>query len=379
MRHFVRYQATMSSTRGHEPELTIVIPTLNERDNIESLVKKLSTTLDGISWEAIFVDDNSQDGTLEVLQELSQSLTQVRYIRRIGRRGLASACIEGLSASSAPYLAVMDADLQHDETLLKQMLETLKSGDAELVNGSRYITGGDIDSDWDTNRRWLSQMGTRLGQTLLNVSLTDPLSGFFMLRRTLFEEAAGRMSALGFKVLFDLVTSVDRSINIIELPYKFRQRQAGSSKLDTQVLLEYLELLLNKTMGQYMPARFLIFAMVGATGVVVHLMILGFLLHLAELAFVWSQTVATCTAMFSNYALNNLFTYRDRHLSGVAFIRGLIMFVLISAVGALTNVSLASFAYGHGLPWWLAGFAGTVVGAVWNYAVSSSLVWSRTR
>ena len=369
----------MSDIRGHVPELTIVIPTLDERDNIEPLIRKLAATLGGVSWEALFVDDNSRDGTLDVLRRLAHESAQVRYIRRVGQRGLASACMEGLSASSATYLAVMDADLQHDETLLSQMLETLKSGHAELVNGSRYIAGGDLDSDWSASRQWLSQIGTRLGQTLLNARLTDPLSGFFMLRRTLFEEAADRMSGLGFKVLFDLIASLDRPLSIIELPYKFRKRQAGSSKLDTLVLLEYLELLLHKTLGRYMPVRFLMFATVGSTGVVVHLTILGFLLHFAGLAFVWSQTVATCSAMISNYTLNNLFTHRDKRLTGMALIRGLIMFVLISAVGGLANISLANHVHGYGLPWWAAGFAGVVVGAVWNYAVSSTLVWSRTR
>ena len=360
------------------PELTIVIPTLNERDNIEPLMERLALTLDGVSWEALFVDDDSSDGTLDVLHALSRRSAQVRFIRRVGRRGLTSACIEGLAASSAPYLAVMDADMQHDETLLYEMLTILKSGEAELVNGSRYVAGGGVGG-WNAGRHRLSQLGTRLGQSILKTHLTDPLSGFFMLRRELFEEAVDRMSGLGFKILLDLVSSLRRPVCTRELPYTFRERKAGESKLDTLVSLEYLLLLLHKTLGRVVPVRFLMFVAVGATGVVIHLTVLGTLLNLLGMAFLWSQTAATFTAMTSNYALNNLFTHRDKRLTGRAFFRGLAIFVLISAIGALANISVATLLFENAFVWWAAGFLGAVVGSVWNYSVSSVLVWSRVR
>ena len=358
------------------PELTIVIPTLNERDNIEPLMERLALTLDGVSWEALFVDDDSSDGTLDVLHALSRRSPQVRFIRRVGRRGLTSACIEGLAASSAPYLAVMDADMQHDEALLGEMLTILKSGEAELVNGSRYVAGGGVGG-WNAGRHRLSQLGTRLGQSILKTHLTDPLSGFFMLRRELFEEAVDRMSGLGFKILLDLVSSLRRPVCTRELPYTFRERKAGESKLDTLVSLEYLLLLLHKTLGRVVPVRFLMFVAVGATGVVIHLTVLGTLLNLLGMAFLWSQTAATFTAMTSNYALNNLFTHRDKRLTGRAFFRGLAIFVLISAIGALANISVATLLFENAFVWWAAGFLGAVVGSVWNYSVSSVLVWSR--
>ena len=360
------------------PELTIVIPTLNERDNIEPLMERLALTLDGVSWEALFVDDDSSDGTLDVLHALSRRSAQVRFIWRVGRRGLTSACIEGLAASSAPYLAVMDADMQHDETLLYEMLTILKSGEAELVNGSRYVAGGGVGG-WNAGRHRLSQLGTRLGQSILKTHLTDPLSGFFMLRRELFEEAVDRMSGLGFKILLDLVSSLRRPVCTRELPYTFRERKAGESKLNTLVSLEYLLLLLHKTLGRVVPVRFLMFVAVGATGVVIHLTVLGALLNLLGMAFLWSQTAATFTAMTSNYALNNLFTHRDKRLTGRAFFRGLAIFVLISAIGALANISVATLLFENAFVWWAAGFLGAVVGSVWNYSVSSVLVWSRVR
>ena len=361
-----------------DAELTIVIPTLNERDNIEPLLDRLATALNGVSWEALFVDDDSRDGTLDVLHTLSARFGHVRYIRRVGRRGLASACIEGLLASSSPCLAVMDADLQHDETLLGEMLAALKDNKAELVNGSRFLPSGSV-GDWRAERRYLSRMGTRLGQAILKTRLTDPLSGFFMLRRDLFEEAAGRMSGIGFKILLDLVSSIDRPVQVIELPYTFRQRNAGESKLNALVMLEYLTLLLDKTLGRYVPVRFLMFVAVGGSGVVIHLAILGLLVNFAGIAFLWAQTVATFTAMISNYTFNNLFTHRDRRLTGAAYAKGLVKFVLICAAGAFASIGVATFVHEHGLQWWAAGFLGAVIAAVWNYAVSSALVWSRLR
>lgn len=360
------------------PELTVVVPTLNERDNIEPLVERLALALDGVSWEVLFVDDDSQDGTLDVLHALSRRSDQVRFIRRVGRRGLTSACIEGMSATSAPYLAVMDADLQHDETLLGRMLDILRSEGAELVNGSRYVDGGGVGS-WSEGRHRLSRLGTRLGQAILKSHLSDPLSGFFMMRRSLFEEAVDRMSGLGFKILLDLVSSLRRPVRVRELPYTFRERHAGESKLDTLVSLEYLLLLLHKTLGRFIPVRFMMFVAVGATGVFVHLAVLGLFLNTFGVPFAWSQAAATGTAMISNYALNNIFTHRDKRLTGMAFARGLLMFMLISAVGAIANVGVATFLFDYGFLWWAAGFLGAVVGAVWNYSVSSVLVWSRVR
>jgi dolichol-phosphate mannosyltransferase len=360
------------------PELTIVIPTLNERNNIEPLVERLSLALDGTSWEVLFVDDDSRDGTLDVLHALSRRYAQIRFIRRVGRRGLTSACMEGLSASSAPYLAIMDADLQHDESLLSQMLAILKSGEAELVNGSRYISGGGV-GEWNEGRQRLSHFGTRLGQAILKTRLTDPLSGFFMLRRELFDEAIDRMSGLGFKILLDLVSSLPRKVSVHELPYYFRKRHSGESKLDSLVSLEYLLLLLHKILGSYIPVRFLMFVAVGSTGMVVHLLVLGTLLNFLGLVFVWSQTAATVMAMISNYALNNLFTHRDMRLTGPTLLRGLVLFMLVSTIGALASISVATLLFDNGLIWWAAGLLGIGVGAVWNYAVSSVLVWSRIR
>jgi len=358
------------------PVLTIVIPTLNERDNIEPLVELLMVTLREVAWEAIFVDDDSRDGTSEHVRVLARSNPRIRCLQRIGRRGLATACIEGVLASAAPYVAVMDADLQHDERLLPEMLRTLESGAAELVVGSRYAAGGGF-GDWSRGRARLSGLGTRLARLVCKAEVADLLSGFFMCRREVFEQALRRMSGQGFKVLLDLLASSREPVRVRELPYSFRQRQHGESKLDTMIAWEFGMLLADKLIGHIVPVRFALFAMIGAFGLLVHLATLWISLHLVGLGFAPAQSVATIVAMTSNFFFNNQFTYRDQRLRGPSLLGGLAIFYLICGVGAVANVGVASYAFTSSHTWWLAGVAGAVVGSVWNFAMSSVFTWRR--
>ncbi len=286
------------------PRLSVVVPTLNEEGNIAALVEKLRHALHGISWEVIFVDDDSRDETRAVVRALSREDGRVRLLHRIGRRGLSSACIEGVQASTAPFAAVMDADLQHDETLLPRMLEALESGEADVVVGSRYVEGGGIGG-WDSKRAGMSKMATRLGQSILKSPVADPMSGFFMVRRESFDASVRRLSAVGFKILIDILASAERPLRIKELPYHFRLRVAGESKLDSMVAWEYAVLVADKTIGRYVPVRFIMFALIGLLGLGVHLLVLGLGLDVAALSFPVAQATATGVAMIGNYTLNN--------------------------------------------------------------------------
>lgn len=358
------------------PILTIVIPTLNERDNIEPLVELLTSTLREVAWEAIFVDDDSRDGTSEHVRMLARSNPRIRCLQRIGRRGLATACMEGVLASAAPYIAVMDADLQHDERLLPEMLRTLQSGAADLVVGSRYAAGGGF-GELSRGRARLSEFGTRLARFVCKAEVADLLSGFFMCRRELFEQALRKMSGQGFKVLLDLLASSPEPVRVRELPYSFRQRQRGESKLDTMIAWEFAILLADKLIGHVVPVRFVLFAMIGAIGLLVHLATLWISLNWVALGFDTAQSVATIVAMTFNFFLNNQFTYRDQRLQGLSLLRGLAVFYLICGVGAVANVGVASYAFTSSHTWWLAGVAGAVVGSVWNFAMSSIFTWRR--
>jgi dolichol-phosphate mannosyltransferase len=357
------------------PELAVVIPTLNEKDNVAPLVELLDTVLDGVSWEIIFVDDDSPDGTAKRIREISRRDWRVRCVQRIGRRGLTTACIEGALATSAPYIAVMDADMQHDEKLLPQMLATLKSEPVDLVVGSRYIGGG--IGGWNSARAIMSAFATRLSRLICNADIADPMSGFFMLRREVLEGAQRRLSGQGFKILLDILASSPQSLRLRELPYEFRERQHGESKLDTLAAWEYMILIADKLVGHIVPVRFAFFAFVGGIGLLIHMSTLWFALTVVGVTFDPAQASAAVAAMTSNFFLNNLFTYRDRRLRGLPLLRGLVTFYAICALGAVANVGIAGYVFSRNEVWWLAGLAGVAVGAVWNYAVSSVFTWKQ--
>ena len=356
------------------PQLSIVIPTFKERDNVAELIRRLNIALAGIHWEAIFVDDNSPDGTSERAKELALDDARIRCLRRVGRRGLAGACIEGMLSSSAPIVAVMDADLQHDERVLPQMFRTLTGERVDLVAATRYVEGGSAEA-FGEGRGFISRFATKLSRRVLGTSLSDPMSGFFMMRRDRFDEIAGRLSPAGFKILLDIVTAAD-NLKIAEQPYVFGERHAGESKFSVQVGLEFVGLLLAKLSGGLLDPRFIFFAIVGAIGLAVHLFVLK--LMLLYFSFPQSQTVATFIAMTSNFLLNNEMTYRDRRLKGWSMLWGFLGFCAIGTIGALTNIGLADWLYSEREVWWLAGASGALMGAFWNYAMSSLFVW-RTR
>jgi dolichol-phosphate mannosyltransferase len=359
------------------PHLTVVVPTRNERDNIIPLYNLLDATLAGRNWEMIVVDDDSADGTGDVVRWLSRHDRRVRLLSRIGRRGLASAFVEGVAASTAPYVAVIDADLQHDETLLPRMLKLLEDEPVDIVVGSRYIEDGGI-GDWNQSRARISALATRLGRKVLRIPVNDPMSGFFMIRREAFDASQRSLSSIGFKILVDLFASSPQPLRARELPFEFRSRYAGESKFDAMIGVEYLMLLADKLVGHIVPLRFLMFLMVGGIGVVSHLAVLWMGLNVAQLPFATAQAVATGVAMVGNFALNNTLTYRDRRLTGWRFVYGLVSFCLICSVGAVANVGIASALFAGQTTWWLAGAAGAAMSAVWNYALTSALTWRKS-
>jgi dolichol-phosphate mannosyltransferase len=358
------------------PEISVIVPTFNERENVVELTERIGASLRDFAWEIIYVDDDSPDGTAELVRQLAAKDSRIRCVQRMGRRGLSSACVEGMLASSAPYLAVIDGDLQHDERLLPQMLSELKQGDVDVVVGSRYTQGGGT-GDWGAARIRLSKFGTRLSRTLVPETLTDPMSGFFMVRRQSFEAAVRKLSAIGTKILMDLFASSPQPLRFKELPYSFRLRQAGDSKLDSATKWEYGMLLLDKMFGHIVPVRFVAFCIVGALGVAVHFSILTLLFQIEHAGFLQGQATATIVTMTFNFALNNVLTYRDKRLRGMRWLRGWLSFNIACSLGACMNVGLATYLNEATGTRYLAALAGITVGAVWNYAVTKRLTWSR--
>jgi dolichol-phosphate mannosyltransferase len=364
-----RTEKTISDIR-----LSIVVPTFNERDNVAELARRVEQVLGPYGWEMIYVDDGSPDGTAALVRGMAVTDRRIRGIERHGRRGLSSAVVEGMMASAAPVIAVMDADLQHDESILPEMYQAVNRGEADVAVGSRYVEGGST-GDWQQRRASLSRLATRLAGLVYKGELQDPMSGFFMVRRAVLESALPRLSSTGFKILLDLVASAQMPLRIVEVPITFRNRQAGESKLDYLVLWEYGMFLLDKLVGRFIPVRFLSFSLVGGFGILVHMLVLFLLFHLLGVEFLHAQIVATYVAMTSNYLLNNVLTYRDKRLRGVRLFYGWISFTLVCSVGAVANVGVADYLFQAQWQWAISALAGILVGTVWNYVITAFYTW----
>ena len=354
-------------------ELCVVVPTLNEKENIPLLIKELNGVLQGINWELIIVDDNSTDSTADLVRKLGKTQPNIRCIQRLNRRGLSSACVEGMLATNADYLAVMDADLQHDTNLLKLMFTSLQTNaDLDIAIGSRYIDRGST-GELTERRVKISKFSNKLASILLKTQITDPMSGFFMLKRRLFDRVSQKLSQIGFKILVDIIASAKYNVQLIELPYTMRSRKKGESKLNTLISLEYFMLLLDKWLP-FIPWRFVLFILVGFTGLFLHMTCLYFLLN-AGISFVYSQIISTAIAILNNFYLNNKITYRDSQLSGINFYKGLVKFYLACSLGAVMNVTASYFIYNEFGIWWLAAFIGAIIGSIWNFAVNNYITW----
>lgn len=358
-------------------QLSVVVPTYCEAGNIASMISALDAALAGINWEVIFVDDDSPDGTMSTIRSIGAHDGRVRALRRVGRRGLAGAVIEGMLASGADIVAVVDADLQHDEKLLPEMLRDIETGKSDIVIGTRYDQTGDASEGFSATRRVSSMLATTLTNMLLKTNVSDPMSGFFMLKRSLIDTIAPKLSPGGFKLLLDILASAPTGVRVSEKPYVFRPRKVGQSKLDGLVIADFLGLLLTKTTGNLVPPRFFLFALVGATGLIIHLAALRSAIVLAHASFNEAQIFAAFVAMTFNFFLNNALTFRDRRLSGIDIISGLLTFYVVCSVGTLANIGVADLVYNHDPNWWRAGIAGALMAAVFNYAASSALTWRR--
>jgi dolichol-phosphate mannosyltransferase len=359
---------------NREIDIAVVLPTFNESENVAEVIARLSAALTGLDWELIFVDDDSPDGTARIVSGFAQEDRRIRLIQRIGRRGLSSACIEGILATPATCVAVMDADLQHDERILPRMLQNLRGEGLDIVVATRNSDGGSM-SGFSEGRQFLSRLGRRISRFVFRCELTDPMSGFFVVRRSFFLEVVRELHGGGFKILLDILATSRRPVRLGEVGYHFRNRIYGESKLDVSVAVEYLFLVLSKLTGGAIPTRFVVFALVGTIGLIVNLSCLSVLFIKFHLGFSASQAWATLAAMTGNFFLNNQITYRDRRLHGIYMLLGLLSFWLACSFGAWANVSVAGNLLRSGVPWWVAGFAGTVLSAVWNYSISNLFTW----
>jgi dolichol-phosphate mannosyltransferase len=361
-----------------ETDFAVVLPTFNERANVVEVISKLESALEGLSYEIIFVDDDSPDGTAELVRSIARLDKRIRLIHRVGRRGLASACVEGIMASSANHIAVMDADMQHDERVLPEMLRRLKEESLDIVIGTRNAQGGSM-GEFAQHRVWISRIGQKISNSVCRCQVSDPMSGFFLVSHDFFTSVVHQLQSGGFKILVDMLASSPRPVRLGEVGYTFRSRRHGKSKLDINTAVEYLFLIVNKLTSGFIPIRFAVFALVGMTGLAAHLICLTILIEGFHVPFWISQTIATFVAMTENFFLNNVITYRDRSLRGGYLLWGLLTFWLACSFGAYANVVFARELLRSGVAWYVAGMAGTVLSSVWNYSVSNLFTWKMPR
>ncbi len=356
--------------------LCVVIPILNEVHNVRPMVEGLERALKGLAWRAVFVDDDSSDGTLDVLRHLCHHHPHIRFIHRIHRRGLASACIEGMLSSAADVFAVMDGDLQHDETMLPKMLSLLEEENLDMVSASRFLPNSTLE-DFSALRQKLSRWGNWLANLRINPPLTDPLTGFFVIRANVFLPIARHLSQQGFKILVDILLTTQKPLRYREVPMVFHKRSHGSSKLNHFVMLQFLYMVLDKSLGHLIPLRFLLYTLSGIGGMLVNIGILGVGLFVFKQPFEISQGMAATIAISVNFLNNNYITYHERRLQGRKALLGLLRFYCVCAVGLFCNVGAARFLFLNETPWYIAGLLGFLLGGVWNHAVSSHFVWKK--
>jgi dolichol-phosphate mannosyltransferase len=364
--------------------ISIVFPTYNESKNLPLLLPAVAKAMAGKDYEVIIVDDNSPDETWKVAREIGEQDPHVRVLRRVGRRGLSSAVIEGFLAARGQTLVVADADGQHDLSLVPRLAEAAEQNGGMAI-GSRYTEGGSV-GQWDERRHALSRLATRMALRLCKVQATDPMSGFFALRRSVFEEALPRLNPKGFKILLDLLVHVPSTTPVAELPFTFGLRTHGESKLSRRVQIEFLEYLYDVTAGRFVPLTFVQYGIVGTMGVVVNLAVY----YLAEAAFppIAEPRVLGLTlpflagveaAILFNFLLNNALTFSHVRLRGMRAVLGFVGFTVLCLLGAIANYAVASYLYRQGASQVLAISIGAFLGMLWNYTMGLQFIWKEAR
>jgi dolichol-phosphate mannosyltransferase len=353
--------------------LSLVIPTYREHDNITSLVEQVHSALSGIDYEILFVDDNSRDCSAELVQTLSHQYP-VRMLVRTDKRGLASAVVDGIGYAGSDIVCVMDADLQHPPEMVPALFEAIRGG-ADIAIASRYVPGGGCEG-WGLLRKVISRGAIFIAHLLLPTIRTvkDPMSGFFMLRR---EVVAGRyLKPTGYKILLELLIE-GRYEKAVEVPFSFRLRHKGASKLNARQQVEYLKHVFSLMQRKGEFARFIKFCLVGASGVGVNMGLLWVLTEFAGLYYLVSAAISIETSIITNFLLNDYFTFHDRRLYGTSqFLWRLLKFNAVSLAGLGLNMGvlwlLTSVA---GIYYLVSNLCGIAVATMWNYLVNHFWTW----
>ena len=360
--------------------VTFVLPTFNEKKNVKVIIDSINSLSHDFDCEIIVVDDNSPDGTGDVVKGLTYTYANLRIISRYGRRGLASAIKDGILSATGQFVVIMDVDGQHDTEIAIEMINRLlHSNSLDLVVGSRFSEGSQI-LGLGTKR----SLGSKLANTFSRLSLNykyrhlhDYMSGFFTLRYSSVSPYCKLIDIDGFKFLYELLSVSKGKLLIEEVPFRFMNRLDGSSKLDLAIVWDFIVSLIHSFFFRVLPRRMIAFGLVGCTGVLVQLLTSEALASLTMGSFAHTTTIAVCLAATWNYAVNNQITFASSRLKGLDFTVGLFKFMAVSSLPIAANIGIATYFHQSlfASPV-LAQFAGIAVSYLWNYMASSKVVWN---
>ena len=357
--------------------VALIVPTYNERENIEALYTTVASALSGLDWEIMFVDDNSPDGTAAAAEALASKDPRVRLVVRFHDRGLTSAVLQGIYSVTMPNVVVTDADLQHDLLKVPEMLRLLNADEADLVIATRYQAEGSAGGLSTRFRTLLSDLGTRIGKVLFRVPVSDPMSGFFAFRRKSLLPVLTRVDPLGFKILLDVLLLGRGQMRVREVPYSFHSRHAGSSKLNWRVQWDFMIQVLYHLMHGFIPHDLISFVLVGASGAVLQFTILG-IFYAAGLAAETGQAAAIVSVTLWNFLLNHYLTFHRELKLGRDLLQKFVLYALATAIGIMLNISAATLTLESlrlsRLP---ESLLGACIDTIWRFAIARSLIWRR--
>ena len=359
-----------------KPKCSIVLPTYNEANNIKIIINELIKLLEkNYVYEIIVIDDNSPDHTWRIVEEEYINYQNIFCFRRIKKRGLSSAIVDGFMLSKFNNMIVLDSDLQHDLKIIPNIIDKL-SNNFDLVIGSRYINN-DSMKDWNFFRRLLSQFATKISNFIQDSITTDPMSGFFGIKKKLFLEVVNQLDIKGYKILLDIVAVLKNKKNFknIDIPYKFKERIYGESKLTGEILIESLDLIYSKLFGSILPVNFIKFITVGSFGALIHFSILFFLYKFLDYSYSFALICSIEFSIIFNYFLNNIWTFRFVKLFGKQNLIGLIKFNLFSGIGGIIAYLVSQNLYNLDFNWVISSLLGAIVASLWNYNLNKIMTW----
>lgn len=377
------------------PILSVITPTFNEAQNLPVLIERIHTALAGVPHEIVVADDNSPDGTWRIAEELAALDDSIVVLRRFHDHGLSAAVLDAMSAARAPYLAVIDADLQHDPSILPDMLSCLRADKADVVVGSRESEGGGY-GEWSLQRRTVSWVATVIARVFLRVPTDDPMSGYFMLTREAYESTAEQINPLGFKILLEFIGR-NRELRVENLGYTFANRMHGETKLKPSVIRSYLLAVAELRLGRQVDPVFFLYVLVGILGLLVNSVLFTFFEALGfpqidtgfneALDPIYSSFVASVgLTTVGLFVVNNEFTFWEQRYRGWRTLGALALYSLMTLVGTLVHVAVFSWLQEAGFLFSFVGddaarvvhnLMGATIALVVNWYLNTTFVWRR--